>query len=101
MAELKLSQDVLEWREVEGEIVGYHKHSRESDWLGSWQVEYKGELVNVGGAMTDRMRERFWREKNERLGQVVEFKVQDDPDDVAVVRFPQFVRFRPDKAEGE
>ncbi len=90
------------WKTVDGTIVGFENGKpggKHEHVLGAFVVEVEGtgELVRVGGSMSDAQRLDFWNRRDELLGKMIEFKVTDDKAAVVVARFPQFVRFRPDK----
>lgn len=53
-------------------------------------------FVNVGSGFTDEERKKYWKKKNELLGEYVEVKYQEKTKDGSL-RFPVFMRFRQDK----
>ena len=67
--------------------------------LGALVVLYKGQRLSVGGGYSDKMRTVFWKRRKSLIGQICEFKVQDDPNEVALGRFCVFKRLRIDKNE--
>lgn len=68
--------------------------------LGRFRVRdaQKNEFF-VGGGFTLKDRERFWAMKDQMIGKIIEIKVQKDPKQVAVARFPVFKRVREDKTK--
>ncbi len=90
------------WKTVDGRIVGFENGKaggKHEHVLGAFVVEVEGtgDIVRVGGSMSDAQRADFWARRDELQGKMIEFKVTDDKAAVVVARFPQFVRFRPDK----
>ena len=55
-----------------------------------------GKHVRVGSGFKDDEREKFWKEKQSLLGQIIEIKFQEKTNDGSL-RFPVFIRFRNDK----
>lgn len=84
---------------VDAEITGYYEgRGKNKGKLGGFVVEYKGKELGVGGGYSDALREKLWRDTDRYIGKVIEFKIQDDPNEVALGRFVVFKRFREDKA---
>lgn len=89
------------WITVDAKIIGFDNGkpgSKHEDVLGCFIVETEeGEEVRVGGSMSDKQRIDFWNRREELLGKMLEFKKVDDKAADIVARYPNFVRFRPDK----
>lgn len=65
--------------------------------FGGFNIEIDGVVTNVGGGYSDEQRDEFWaKDPNEFIGKWAEVKGQNMTKD-GKVRFPVFVRFRPDK----
>jgi len=66
--------------------------------LGSFVCELPNGLeVNVGSGFKDEERTEFWEKRKQLIGQTIEVKYQEKTRDGSL-RFPVFVRFRPDKS---
>ncbi len=91
------------WASTDGKIVGFQPGTRRLEGtLGALMLEMPdGSEVEVGTGFTDALRHQIWAERDERLGNWVEFKHQKDPKAVASYRFPVFLRFRTDMDEAE
>lgn len=89
------------WASTDGKIVGFQPGTRRLEGtLGALILEMSdGSEVEVGTGFTDALRHQIWAERDERLGNWVEFKHQKDPKAVASYRFPVFLRFRTDMDE--
>lgn len=59
-----------------------------------------GNNVNVGGGFSDKLRDAYWKDRTKLIGQVAEVKYQEETkkDGTGSIRFPVFVRMRPDKS---
>ena len=67
------------------------------DSLGAFVCKMPdGTEVNVGSGFTDEDRVEYWSKKNKLIGEIVEVKYQEKTKDGSL-RFPVFMRFRPDK----
>ena len=55
-----------------------------------------GGTVNVGSGFSDVERKNYWNKKETLVGQIAEVKYQEKTKDGSL-RFPVFIRFRPDK----
>lgn len=90
------------WRTYEGVIIGFasgSKGTKHENSLGAIIVQNQdGRVVRIGGGMSDKLRKEIWESRDEKLGKILEYKGQDDPNEVAVVRFPEYIRFRDDKS---
>jgi DNA ligase-1 len=96
---LKVKNEVTEEATITGFQIGEGKHEGR---LGALKVRFPdGRETKVGTGFSDAQREDFWARRNEVLGQVVEVRLQDDPERVAVARFPVFKRLRTDRASAE
>ena len=82
---------------VDAEIIATVPHRKNADMLGAFVVEYQGRHLKVGGGFTHKMRRDYWRDRDDMIGRVIEFKHQEDPSQVALGRFCVFKRFRFDK----
>ncbi len=87
---------------VDAEIVGFEtgkQGSKNEHRLGAFVVRRldTGVTCRVGGGMSDAQRDKFWAERDELLGKIVEFKEQGERGSVAAVSFPRFVRIRYDR----
>lgn len=91
------------FKTVDGVVTGTVEGSgRNSGRLGALVVAFGGTTINVGGGFKDQDRVDLWHRRDTLVGQVVEFKVQDDSASVATARFNVFKRFRSDRsAEAE
>ena len=83
-------------------IVGYQEYKK-SGMLGTWIVEYKGNQVKVGTGFTEKQRIQFWKTKDLHIGRIVEVQYMEETtnkvDGKKSLRFPVFIRMRPDKEE--
>lgn len=78
---------------ITGFLPGTGKHKGK---LGAFICEFEEKCVKVGSGFTDDQREKFWGNKNEMVGKVVEVQCQEKTKDGSL-RFPVFVRIREDK----
>lgn len=74
---------------IEGE--GKYKNS-----LGALEIIYKGKLVRVGSGFSDELRNQIWKDAQNLQGKIIEIKYQEETPDGSL-RFPVFIKFRPDK----
>jgi DNA ligase-1 len=66
--------------------------------LGAIRVRLRdGRTVKVGTGFTDAQRTKIWRNRNKLVGKWLELRYQRDKREVAVARFPTFVRIRTDR----
>jgi len=66
--------------------------------LGKFLVKQEnGVLCEVGGGYDDSERDELWANRKDLIGRVMEVKYQNLTEDDKVMRFPIFVRWRPDK----
>lgn len=74
-----------------------------SGTLGALQVEYKGNVVNVGSGFSDEQRDEYWKDKDNLIGKIVEVKYKEESTDkktgLKSLQFPVFSRMRFDKNE--
>lgn len=79
-------------------IIGYKNGSgKYKNLLGAVVCELSnGSEVHVGSGFSDDEREKYWKQKDELPGRIVEVKYQEKTKDGSL-RFPVFIRFRPDK----
>ncbi len=66
------------------------------DMLGAMVVDVNGVNVNVGGGFTDKQRKEFWEQGAKLLDKIIEVKYDIKTEDGSL-RFPRFVKLRPDK----
>lgn len=79
---------------VTGVFEGKGKHKGS---LGGLHVDVDGVACRVGSGFTDKQRDELWAENvNNVIGRVVEVQYQNKTADGAL-RFPVFIKFRPDK----
>jgi hypothetical protein len=66
-------------------------------------VECDGQTFHVGGGIGYKngkdLRMKFWRKRKRLKGMKIDFKHQDDPNPVAVMRFNSFKRLREDLSD--
>jgi len=88
------------WEDFEGTIIGLEegkKGKKNEGRLGAFVVELaNGDVIKVGGSLSDKDRVRFWEMGADALvGETLEGKRQKDAgDNVAASRFPQYARIR-------
>lgn len=66
--------------------------------LGALVIEHKKVQTEVGTGFDDETRKKFWKNKKSVIGHVVEVSYQDITPD-GKLRFPVFIKLRPDKDE--
>lgn len=80
---------VVEVLEGEGRLKGT---------LGALVVQYKNNTINVGSGFNDETRERFWKDKEELIGRIIEVKYKEISKDkktgLESIQFPVFVGLR-------
>ena len=76
---------------------------RLSGKLGAFVVDYKGNRLNVGSGMSDEQRARFWNERDNLPGRVIEVKYKEESRDKKTglnsLQFPIFVALREEGKE--
>ena len=81
-------------------IIGYEVGSNSnSDKLGAFIVEYKGNQVKVGSGFSKELREEIWKNPDEYIGRVIEvqyFEETTNQQGGISLRFPVFRDFRND-----
>jgi DNA ligase-1 len=103
----KRTKDLLKVKEMQSidlRIVGFEEgEGKYKGTLGSIQVKYKGNLVKVGSGYKDEIRDFIWSNQNTLLGTIIEVQFHKESKNAktgdASLRFPVFLRFRPDKDE--
>lgn len=55
------------------------------------------ENIQVGSGLDDNERKEYWSNKDQLIGQIIEVKFQEWTKNKQSIRFPVFLRFRPDK----
>jgi len=92
----------LKWKPVETydvKIINWESGKPGSKYetiLGAFLCELDGKLIRVGGGYTDDLRAKFWREKEQMRGKIIEVECQEKTKDGSL-RFPVFLRIRDDK----
>jgi len=98
--EFKRSTSMLKVKKMEtvdGKIVGFEEGKGKCKGaLGALRVKVDGVVTSVGGGYSDAQREDFWKHRNQLVGRTMEVQYQNFTKDGAL-RFPVFVKFRPDK----
>jgi len=83
------------------EVIGAYKGdqlSKYKDTLGGLTViQENGVQCDVGGGYNDSERDDMWNDQKALMGRIMEVKYQNLTEDDKVMRFPVFVRWRPDK----
>jgi DNA ligase-1 len=96
----KRSKNWLKYKPViteDLEIIGYEEgKGRNQGRLGKFICNFKGHQVDVGGGFSDALRKKFWQERDEMVGKIIEVKAQEETKEGSL-RFPIFVRLRLDK----
>ena len=102
----KRSDNVLKLKTLEtadGTITGWYEgKGRHKGRLGGFVVEFDGVETKVGGGFSDQQRAEIWAGGPKKhmldsyMGKAVEVEYQNKTPEGAL-RFPVFVRFRPDK----
>jgi DNA ligase-1 len=97
-------QKVVDVERVDLEVVGFEEGkegTKNEGVLGALVVEYKGNEVSIGGGYTDEMRVDLWARRNELINKVIEIEYREESTNSKTgkksLRFPEFIRFRPDK----
>jgi DNA ligase-1 len=94
------SKDWIKWKTMiseDLEIIGYEPgDGRNKDRLGAFICDFKGKKVKVGGGYSDELRVKFWKEKDNMIGKIIETQCQGITPDGSL-RFPVFTRLRIDK----
>lgn len=99
--EWKRSNDVLKIKSFDtedGEIIAYENGTgRNANVLGCFTVRLdSGTEVRVGSGYTDHERKDFWQRRKSMIGRMIEIQYQNKTAKGSL-RFPVFVRLRPDK----
>ena len=101
--EKKRSKELIKLKpfiSVDLKIVDYKIHKNENEGLGALIVEYKNGLVRVGSGYTKEERLEFWNKRKSLIGKIVEVQAMEETEDSngkKSLRFPVFLRLRPDK----
>lgn len=101
--EKKRSKELIKLKpfiSVDLKIVDYKIHKNENEGLGALIVEYKNGLVSVGSGYTKEERLEFWNKRKSLIGKIVEVQAMEETEDSSgkkSLRFPVFLRLRPDK----
>jgi DNA ligase-1 len=94
----KRSDALLKFKQfldADGRVVAVKEgKKRHKGRLGAITVEFDGVTTDVGSGFTDAQRDELW--KNRPIGRVAQVKYQNKSKD-GVLRFPVFMKFRPDK----
>jgi ATP-dependent DNA ligase len=68
---------------------------RNENRLGRLVVQMPdGSEARIGTGYSDEQREELWKIRDKLVGKKAEFKVQKDPTQIAVARFPRFIKIR-------
>ena len=75
------------------EIIGYEEGTgRLEGKLGAFVIDYKGNKVNVGSGYTDEERIKFWKNKEEYIGRILQVKFKEETKDkktgLVSIQFP-------------
>lgn len=85
--------------DADGEIVGsYEGKGRHAGRLGGLVVSFDGIETKVGSGFSDEQRTDLWNRRHDIIGSCVEVQYQNKTTEGSL-RFPVFVKFRPDKDE--
>lgn len=82
-------------------ITGYGEH-KNKNMLGQFSVNYHGETVWVGSGFTKEERIKFWQDRENMIGKIIEIQTMEETQDKngkKSLRFPIFKRLRLDKTE--
>jgi len=83
--------------DADGKITdSFEGKGRHKGRLGGFIVEFDGVLTRVGGGFSDAERTYLWKNRGEIVGSMIEVKYQNKTEEGSL-RFPVFVKFRPDK----
>lgn len=82
---------------VDGKVRGFEEGKGKCKGvLGALCVEVDDVITSVGGGFSDKQRADLWRQRKDLIGRVAEVQYQNFTKD-GRLRFPVFVKFRPDK----
>jgi DNA ligase-1 len=85
------------FKELDGVISGVQEgRGKHRGRLGALLVDHQGVTTKVGSGFSDSFRETLWNKKESIIGKMVEVQYQNMTPD-GRLRFPVFVRMRPDK----
>jgi DNA ligase-1 len=83
---------------VDGKVVGFEEGKGKCKGvLGALQVEVDGVVTSVGGGYSDAQRSDLWKHREDLIGRIVEVQYQNFTKSDHKLRFPVYVRHRPDK----
>lgn len=96
----KRSDSVLKLKDfldADGRIVDtFEGKGKHKGRLGGVIAEFDGVQTRVGSGFTDLQRDTYWTGRKSLVGRMIEVKYQNKTPDGSL-RFPVFIRFRPDK----
>jgi len=99
--EFKRTQNLLKVKVMQDcdlKIIGFEEgQGRLAGTLGRLNVDYKGNILGVGGGFSDEQRKYFWSNKDKLIGRVVcvqYFEETQNKDGILSLRFPVFKELR-------
>lgn len=104
--ECKRSKNIQKIKDMETldlVIVGVEEGKKGTEFegtLGALVVGYENNTVNVGSGYSKALRDELWAKRNELVDKVIEVKYQEktvNEKGKSSLRFPIFMKFRPDK----
>lgn len=93
------SDDLLKLKRfdtVDGRITDVQVHRKQKNMLGAVLVDVDGVISKCGSGFTKQERLDLWETRSSIIGKMIEMECQEKTPDGAL-RFPTFVKFRPDK----
>lgn len=92
------------FKSADCKIIGYEEgEGNFQGMLGSFVIDYKGNKVNVGSGYQLEERVKFWENKDDYIGKILEVKFKDETKDkktgLVSLQFPIFISIREDKTE--
>jgi len=76
---------------------------RLKETLGALVVKYKDNIVNVGSGFDDEARDKFWNDRDNLIGKIIEVKYKEITKDkktgLESLQFPVFIQMRENKTE--
>lgn len=105
--ESKRTKNILKVKKIQStdlKIIGFEEGTGKNKGnLGAIIVNYKNNKVGVGSGFTDEDRVYIWNNRDNLLDTICEIQyfeeTKNQKDDLLSLRFPVFLRFRPDKSE--
>ena len=87
---------VKQIKTVDAKVVDVDKNGNKPGEISALIVEYKGRKVRVGSGLTKAIRQCLYQHPEDIIGWVIEVAYQEETPDGSL-RFPRFLRLRPDK----